>query len=347
MDTAAGDKIKKAVGRSVPVQVLFAGWASLVLEDDQGKLTITGDESSSEVELICELSELVVADPLVKCYGWESLQGFLLASGKVVGLGRSGSKHIFLEKAKDVAACGLSADHLTVAIDKDSGHLFQWTASKPNAQLLQPPWIENIKFDRIWAGEAHLLALASNGDLYSWGSGRHGQLGHGDLVSEEHPKVIESLQGIRITSAACGSSFSIVLSETGDVYTFGLNDHGQLGIGAEGAGKSNTAFAQLIEFPIGNHDEEDNDVNIVKVACGTAHSVVIDDQGQVWSCGWGKYGQLGPQETPTEASTPKLSSRVLSVIPDQYTFQRVARLEGHSVQARGLVCGLWNTFLWT
>ena len=299
------------------------------IDDGQGNRTITGDCSSSEEELTQQLKELAMADPLVKCYGWESLQGFLLASGKVVGLDQSGATRILLENARDVAACGHSADHLTVAIDKDSGLLFQWTVSDPSVQPLKTQLIEDVKFDRIWAGEAHVLALACNGDLYSWGSGRHGQLGHGDLVSEKHPKAVESLQGIRITSAACGSSFSIALSgqsvrtrtctllefsatnfcpfshslftffsrtcpsffffnlwffaahgtsaETGDVYTFGLNDHGQLGIGAADAGKRNTAFAQLIEFPVGDgYKEDDSDVNIVKIACGTAHSVIMD-----------------------------------------------------------------------
>lgn len=173
---------------------------------------MTGDYSPSEAELTRELKELAVSDSLVKCCGWESLQGFLLASGKFVGLDRSGATHVFFENAKDVAACGQSADHLTVAIDKDSGHLFQWTESDPSVKPLETPVSEDVKFDKIWAGEAHILALACNGDLYSWGSGRHGQLGHGDLVSEKHPKVIESLQGIRVTSAACGTSFSIALS---------------------------------------------------------------------------------------------------------------------------------------
>ena len=72
------------------------------------------------------------------------------------------------------------------------------------------------------------------------------------------------------------------------------------------------------------------------------------DEGQIWSCGWGKYGQLGPQQTSAEALSSELPSSVLLSIPDRYTFERVAGMGGHDgVQVNGLVCGLWNTFLWT
>lgn len=33
--------------------------------------------------------------------------------------------------------------------------------------------------------------------------------------------------------------------------------------------------------------------NIVRVACGWRHSVVVDDVGRIWTFGWSRYGQLG------------------------------------------------------
>lgn len=81
--------------------------------------------------------------------------------------------------------------------------------------------------------------------------------------------------------------------DTGDVYTFGLNDHGQLGIGrAEGKQEQeqglqqkqqerNTALPQLVDFfedsRGGNCQEVSQiEVSVVKVACGHSHTVVLD-----------------------------------------------------------------------
>lgn len=62
------------------------------------------------------------------------------------------------------------------------------------------------------------------------------------------------------------------------MYSFGLNDHGQLGIGGskrEMEAPRNTAYPQLVDFYNG---ESDNpiDVNISRVACGRAHTIALD-----------------------------------------------------------------------
>ncbi|KAF9194830.1 histone acetyltransferase 1 [Haplosporangium sp. Z 767] len=207
-------------------RVLFAGWASFVVENAKGEFEICGVYGQEESDLIAHAKESVdqASSGLVKFYGWESLQGYMSASGDVVGLSRSTSSstyqpNVLYRNARDVAACGRSKDHLTVVIDKESGKLFQWTAADPVVKPMlaytttsSSLVLENVKFDKIWAGEGHLLALAVDGTLYSWGSGRHGQLGHGDLASEPVPKPIESLQGMRIVDAACGGSFTVALS---------------------------------------------------------------------------------------------------------------------------------------
>ena len=149
------------------------------VEDCQGNITITGDYSPFEAGLVQASKELTVqGDSLVKFFGCESLQGFMTQSGKVFGLDDAMKTCELFTRAKDVTSCGPSADHLSVAIDGDSGKLFQWTASNPVVRPVRGSSIENVKFESLWAGKVHLLALASNGDLYSWGSGRHGQFGH-------------------------------------------------------------------------------------------------------------------------------------------------------------------------
>lgn len=131
-------------------------------------------------------------------------------SGDIVCTEETSLAGTFYSGARDVAAGGPSCDHYTVVVG-DTGHLIFWTVSEPTPKALSSPGL-GVTFERVWAGEGHFLALATNGSLYSWGSGRHGQLGHGNLKSETGPKCIEALEGIRIVDAACGGSFSIALS---------------------------------------------------------------------------------------------------------------------------------------
>ncbi|KAG0003717.1 hypothetical protein BGZ79_000191 [Entomortierella chlamydospora] len=249
------------------------------LENELGQIEICGEYSPDEANLVRSLgsewdertgpllpqlnTEVTGAMPL-RFFGLESLLGYLTQKGDVVGLCRSAStstlkseglkeSHLYYQNAKDIAACGSSKDHLTVVIDGLTRDLHQWTDSDPTPRpVLQGAAqdhtiLRDAKFEKIWAGEAHMLALATDGTLYSWGSGRHGQLGHGNLVSVSTPKPIESLQGIRIVDAACGASFSMALSD----------------------------------FYIDGDQSESIDVNVTRVACGRAHTVVLD--GKYWT----------------------------------------------------------------
>ncbi|RHZ85592.1 hypothetical protein Glove_63g70 [Diversispora epigaea] len=187
-------------------------------------------------------------------------------------------------------------------------------------------------FINVACGENHCLALTRDGEVFSWGSGRYGQLGHGNLISldkSDKPKVIEFLQGLKITSIACGAWHSAVISDSGDLYTFGWNNLGRLGISPPPGNNNennentvNSAEPSLVEF---QGDCNDDFINVVKVACGSAHTVVLTDDNNLLTCGWGKYGQQG--QGPGNLS-------------EIYSFTSV--IEGKKVI--DCYCGRWNTF---
>ncbi len=45
------------------------------------------------------------------------------------------------------------------------------------------------------------------GELYTWGKGRYGRLGHGDSDDQLKPKLVEALLGYRVIDVACGSNY--------------------------------------------------------------------------------------------------------------------------------------------
>ena len=64
--------------------------------------------------------------------------------------------------------------------------------------------------------------------VYSWGGGSRGQLGHGTLSSEEKPRLVSALDGMRVSKIAAGGWHSAIISQFDDLYMFGWNESGQL-----------------------------------------------------------------------------------------------------------------------
>ena len=62
-------------------------------------------------------------------------------------------------------------------------------------------------------GLYHSMAVADNGDLYSWGRGQEGQLGHEDRTKVElKPRPLDSLEGMGVRAITCGDYHSCALS---------------------------------------------------------------------------------------------------------------------------------------
>ncbi|ETV99248.1 hypothetical protein, variant 1 [Aphanomyces invadans] len=72
------------------------------------------------------------------------------------------------------------------------------------------------------AGDNHALAVTEFGDVYSWGRGKDGELGHGDPRDDQPvPLKIKGLQE-HIVNVACGNIHSMATTITGHVYMWGL-----------------------------------------------------------------------------------------------------------------------------
>jgi hypothetical protein len=90
--------------------------------------------------------------------------------------------------------------------------------------------VENIVM--VSCGCRHSLALTESGLVFSWGENIHGQLGSGNEIYREKPKLIE-LENISIKKISCGQRHSLLLSNDGVIYAFGDNKFGQIGNGTK------------------------------------------------------------------------------------------------------------------
>jgi alpha-tubulin suppressor-like RCC1 family protein len=185
-----------------------------------------------------------------------------------------------------------------VAVTKDPCRVYVWGSSnlglgrpdgRPSCTPL-PLALPHEAPDPIVAkcGANHSCIITAGGKLMTFGSGMHGELGHGLIQEVGEPAIVESLLGVGgmlpsgefqgIVCIDCGDWHTVALSSTGDVYSWGWNVHGALGFKTELG--SVLAEPQLV--PDAEVDEGDS---IVSVGCGSRYTLALSREGRV--LGWG------------------------------------------------------------
>lgn len=198
------------------------------------------------------------------------------------------------ERMVDIA-CG---EKVCVAI---TNHNAIYNLPTKTAQFLKH---QNIK--KICCGAEHAMILTTNGDLYTWGTGLRGQLGHGTVDSEESPKLVEALAGVKITDIGAGTFHSVAVSVFGDVYTWGWNLFGQLGhqVLTSDELKSQKQFLQrknqtvytvplLVDLVDQIEGAGGEAMHVLNVYCGAKHTVIRTKDHRVFVTGSNSFNQLG------------------------------------------------------
>lgn len=140
-----------------------------------------------------------------------------------------------------------------------------------------------VKKVAVNSGGKHCLALTTDGEVYAWGEGEDGKLGHGNRMSYDRPKLLEHLNGMSVADIACGSAHSAAITASGHVLTWGKGRYGRLGHGDS----EDQLRPKLVEALLG--------YRAIDIACGSgdAQTLCITDDDNVWSWGDGDYGKLG------------------------------------------------------
>lgn len=202
----------------------------------------------------------------------------------------------------ELVACG---EYHSCAVTL-SGELYSWGGNSCNLGILghgyrTSQWVpkkldrllEGIHVSSVSCGPWHTAVVTSAGQLYTFGDGTFGVLGHGNRESLSIPREVESLKGLRTVRAACGVWHTAAVVEiivgtpsssncsSGKVFTWGDGDKGRLGHGDKGPRLVPTCVAALVE------------ANFCQVACGHSLTVALTTTGHVYTIGSPVYGQLG------------------------------------------------------
>ncbi|KAG2173415.1 hypothetical protein INT44_008767 [Umbelopsis vinacea] len=150
---------------------------------------------------------------------------------------------------------------------------------------------DQIKFLAAGREHSHIVSQDEQGrtKLFSFGNNMYGQLGtgkckHDSLVAEQvletTPVQVDGIDG-NITHIACGLDNTVLVTDKKHVYSMGWGPDGQLGLGPESS--SDRSTPTLVPLMEGKH--------ITKLAGSTDFSLVLTDEGKLWTWGNSEYGQ--------------------------------------------------------
>uniref|UniRef100_A0A7S4UW88 Uncharacterized protein n=1 Tax=Alexandrium monilatum TaxID=311494 RepID=A0A7S4UW88_9DINO len=267
-------------------------------------------------------------------------------------------------RMKDVA-CG---EAHCVALDME-GQLFAWGCDEAGQVVhlpvpISPPGTP-VCFAAVACGAHFSVALDRGGSIWVWGASEGGVLGLGPprLEKQGHPARLGRLATGPCTAVTCGSYHTMAITCNGELYSWGRAEGGQLGIAeprviahielrglddtcvceplrvffAEGDGgggaHSNTDGLEDVCGEVANSGCKDS-VRVRQVAGGDVHSCALDFNGQVWSWGWGEFGQLG-----LGFSAASYSLGVGGASSKRLTPQKIKQEHFGSMVIKSIACG--------
>lgn len=149
------------------------------------------------------------------------------------------------------------------------------------------------------AGEAFVLLLNHDGACSGAGDNGEGQLGTGDTTScpQPFPLHIASHDVASSRAVIAGKNFGFHIDAQDRLWGFGCNTFGQLGIGTT----ENT--------PCPTHVMD----GVQTVAAGSAHTLIVRNDGSLWSCGNNTAYQLGNGSAQHSSTPVRIASDVIAV----------------------------------
>ena len=157
-----------------------------------------------------------------------------------------------------------------------------------NKLVLTQVGVEHFKGVRIVmvaAGDEHSAAVGEDGSVCTWGCGHYGRLGLNDEEDRLVPTQLtdEAMGEARVVMVATGGLHTVVVAHDGVLWVWGFGEWGQLGLGDN--------INRLV--PIRVAVEAFGGSQVLMAACGYFHTLAVTEDGEVYSCSNGEYGQPG------------------------------------------------------
>lgn len=184
----------------------------------------------------------------------------------------------------DLYVWGYNKSHGVLGLGGDKMSPFEPIPLKIPAAIAD----RKIRFKHVACGYNYTYAVSVDGTCWSWGSGAHGVLGHGDSNDCFQPTRVRVPGDGTVSFVSCGYSHAAVITDTGALMTVGYGEDGALGLGKEGR-KQDKNTLQCVKAL--------SNIVVVKASCSLgerhSHTLACTSDGDVYSWGDGYKGKLG------------------------------------------------------
>ena len=155
------------------------------------------------------------------------------------------------------------------------------------------------EFENISLGDRHVVALTKSGTVYTWGSNDEGQMGIGEKSFEAkgEPTLIDfNIGSKKIIKVDASASVSFAIDEDYNMYAWGDNDLGTLGVGNNTDQISPTlVLNNTVKWFTDSNGVKQNTAQRqwTENLGGYRFQIALDNKGDLWGWGYQKLGNLG------------------------------------------------------
>ncbi|KAJ3369221.1 hypothetical protein GGF31_005503 [Allomyces arbusculus] len=174
----------------------------------------------------------------------------------------------------------------------DEGALGRPVAAGEENDIGEIPDSQTYDFVKLAAGGSISLGLTASGQVYAWGTFRGeqaGKLGFRPGVEKVFvPELLDfpDFQKHKFVDIAAGDNHALALTSTGLVYAWGNSEQGQTGF------HRHRLESGLVPMAL-----KTIKTTVKAIACGSYHSLCIDEDGDVWTFGANNFGQCARHES--------------------------------------------------
>ena len=270
------------VNAATAIKKVVASAANTAAVDDEGNLYTAGDNLRGQ---LARTLDFYVDE--------DSVLTKVSTSAKTIDVALGVDHIVVLDENGEVWTAGCN-QYGALGIDENAGKYWYGTQIETLRKVTVGDG--SVKIRAVAAGQYHTILIDENGGVWTAGYNSDGQLGRNENVNSGTPNTVfkkaEGLDNVKIVGASGGTAHTVLLDESGNVWTAGNNLHGQLG--RQTAKNMDSKFEKVADGISG--------VKITAIAAGSRYTVLLDESGNVWTAGSNGYGELGRETNGMSSS---------------------------------------------
>ena len=193
----------------------------------------------------------------------------------------------------------------------EGNNRYTYSTSKPTPTLARDPngSSQGLHAIQVSVNWGFIMALGTDGSVYTWGYNNYGQLGNGQSTGDGNatyaadparvPDPKDTSKAFKAMQISAGGFHALAISQDGTTWAWGYNDYGQLGDGTE--------ISRPTPTQVGNPTDSSQPFQVAQISAGVIHSLAIDRSGAAWAWGRNTNGQLGDNTTSNQPTPRRVS----------------------------------------